>query len=114
MSEQENIVRHTPGPWYVEKLLHIQCVTAEPGNMFQQIVPLVNHQENDGHPYGSITSQNKTQDEIDANARLIAAAPELLEVAKAIVNAAFYTEMVDCIDLAEKAINKTEGTNQED
>ena len=38
--------------------------------------------EQDGVQCGSIAGQDKTQGEIDANARLIAAAPELLEQCK--------------------------------
>lgn len=54
-------MKHTPGPWYVYK----QSVRGDDGN----IVALTE-------------SDYRTPEQEDANARLIAAAPELLQVCK--------------------------------
>jgi len=69
------VSKHTPGPWDVQQLASCQAIQAGPKI---RICHLPDHIEHDGEPCGSIESQDKTQDEIDANARLIAAAPELL------------------------------------
>lgn len=68
--------KYTPGPWDLLPLARCQAVQAGPD---RRICTLSDHVEHEGTPCGSIESQDKTQDEIDANARLIAAAPELLE-----------------------------------
>lgn len=75
--------KHTPGPWDLLPLAACQAVQAGPDN---RICHLPDHVEFDGSPCGSIESQDKTQDEIDANARLIAAAPELLEALQRIMH----------------------------
>ena len=74
--------KHTPGPW---KTRHFACCTAIETDTESRITSLFDHFDYQGKPCGSIESQDKTQDEIDANARLIAAAPALLEALKAVV-----------------------------
>ena len=65
---------HTLGPWSIAPSFAGQWIKA--GNSY--ICPLPDHIEHEGQPCGSVASQDKTQAEINANARLIAAAPELL------------------------------------
>jgi len=72
--------KHTPGPWDLVPLAHCQVVQAGPN---RRICELMDHQEINDQPCGSIASQDKTQEEIDANACLIAAAPELLAALRA-------------------------------
>ena len=71
---------HTAGPWNVEP--HNLGKWIKSGESF--IVAIPDHIEHEGKPCGSIASQDKTQDELDANARLIAAAPELLAALEAL------------------------------
>jgi len=71
--------KFTPGPWHTKKLA--SCTAIET-NTESRITHLFDHQEYEGEPCGSIESQDKTQEEIDANARLIAAAPLLYEACK--------------------------------
>lgn len=79
---------HTPGPWTIAPSFKGQWIKS--GDSF--ITPLPDYIEHDGKPCGSIASQDKTQDEIDANARLIASAPELLAALISILGTA---EVVD-------------------
>jgi len=72
--------KHTQGPWDIVRLAHCSAIQAGPDN---RICTLWDHVSLNGEPCGSIESQNKTQAEIDANARLIAAAPALLAACKA-------------------------------
>ena len=60
--------KHTPGPWLIQQ-----------GDEWADgIVTLHGHNE-DGTPmYWTVASYNRRRDEAEANARLIAAAPELL------------------------------------
>ena len=63
----------TKGNWTARKL---QCCTVIENDNGSRITTLPDHVEHEGQPCGSIMSQDKTQGEIDANAALIAAAPE--------------------------------------
>lgn len=73
--------KHTPGPWTVVKLRHCQAIEVS-GDTNSRICTLWDHHSFQDQPCGSIESQDKTQAEIDANARIIAAAPELLAACK--------------------------------
>ena len=66
---------HTPGPWLVQA-----------GDEWADgIVTLEGHNENGTPMYWTVASYNRRRDEADANARLIAAAPELLEALQALI-----------------------------
>ena len=68
--------QHTPGPWTTKKLMSVTAIEHGDGG---RVCHLPHHMEHEGEPCGSIESQDKTQEEIDANAHLIAAAPGMLE-----------------------------------
>lgn len=67
--------KHTPGPWSVETRHIVHAILDTKGQeiTFQDVSP-----QKDA---GSITSRGRSPEETQANARLIAAAPELLELA---------------------------------
>ena len=79
---------HTPGPWSIAPSFAGQWIKA--GNSY--ICPLPDHIEHEGKPCGSVASQDKTQAEINANARLIAAAPELLTALTGILATAEFVD----------------------
>ena len=74
---------HTSGPWKTERkncCTHIVSESEKGIHGWQShITTLGDHIKHGGEPCGSICSQDKTQAEINADARLIAAAPEMLE-----------------------------------
>lgn len=84
---------HTPGPWTMEDRAYVWAVTDGQG---QEIVMLGKPQVYQGVPCGSVCSQGRSQDEVAANARLIAAAPDLLEaLERARVALTYYREEMD-------------------
>lgn len=74
-----NRTQHSPGPWTVETREHVHAIQDRNGQdlTYQDTTPNENH--------GSITSRSRLKIETLANARLIAAAPELLEALQNIV-----------------------------
>lgn len=68
-----NHSKHSPGPWTVETREHVHAIQDRNGQdlTYQDTTPNENH--------GSITSRSRLKIETLANARLIAAAPEMLE-----------------------------------
>lgn len=87
-------VKHTPGPWQIEDHGSLYVSTMHPVPVFE-LVPLV------GLP-----------DEHRANARLIAAAPELLEAAKRLeaeFGLALNKKTMEAVHFARSAIAKAEG-----
>lgn len=75
--------KHTPWPWRVINGVSCRRVESECGS---PVTIIYNHQEYNGEPCGSITSQDKSEEELAANANLIAAAPELLAVLKSVTS----------------------------
>src|SRR4029078_8318433 len=84
-----NTQKHTPGPWEHD------------GDEVYRITSEIN-----SHPICTIDDLNG-DDEMEANARLIASAPELLEACKAYVNSE--KDSIALLELMEKAIAKAEG-----
>jgi hypothetical protein len=75
--EQEIRPSHTPGPWKTKTL---QAVTAIENFNGSRICSLAHRFEDErGYSIGSIEAQDKSQAMIGANARLIAAAPDMYE-----------------------------------
>lgn len=91
--------KHTPGPWVVNR-----TITA--GNQSSQFQIIGTR---DGSLslvcYGVDTGYN----EIDANANLISAAPDLLEVAKLAIDLDSSEDMDALFHMANKAIAKAQG-----
>jgi len=92
--------KHTPGPWGVERDRDGDLIVSQPGNDGQVIVSM----------------RGADGPEWDANARLIAAAPDLLAALRIITEwdpAASPNEpggmsIMDAIDIAQAAIRKAE------
>ena len=62
-------MKHTPGPWLIQQ-----------GDEWTGGIVTLHGYNEDGTPiYWTVASYNRQRDEAKANARLIAAAPELLE-----------------------------------
>jgi hypothetical protein len=81
--------KHTPGPWEFFDTLCIGVMSA---------------QSDVAHCSGY--DGNRSRDEELANARLIAAAPDLLAALEALLS---YDDMVECADMARAAIAKARG-----
>lgn len=102
----------TQGKWKTKKL---QCCIAIETESGSRIVSIPDKFELNGKPCGSIISQDKTQAELESNARLMAAAPELLEACKGLIAAINNPnpDAGDNVAFAEnealKAIAKAEG-----
>lgn len=98
--------KHTKGDWMVERCHLGQWVMA--GESY--IVAIPDHLEHDGAPCGSIVSQDKTQEELNANAALISAAPDLLDACLALLDMATDSRCHGSeIDFACAAIAKAKG-----
>jgi hypothetical protein len=80
MSKTET-VRHTPGPWTLAEV-------GDPGDRLS--VPIRHYNELGSVGFFSQFKGNATIDAFDANAHLIAAAPDLFEACKRVIAA--YTE----------------------
>ena len=68
---------HTPGPWHAEFACHVDEATTDVGQGAFQILSVA------GEAGGVLCSRHRwpeREEEMNANARLIAAAPEMLEV----------------------------------
>ena len=98
--------QHTPGQWEADIRLAQSTVIDKNGNIIADIARDSN----------SCTAQTYTDENIAANARLIAAAPELLAACEALVEAIEGHEartkvyqMHPAIEIARAAIAKAEG-----
>lgn len=86
-------MKHTPGPWYLNYT--DGGVLYEDGNRDKAIAPDI---------YG------RTKEECEANARLVAAAPQLLEVCRAVINdwhshdANFHKKEPEYLKMARQAV----------
>ena len=91
---------HTPGPWLVQA-----------GDEWADgIVTLEGHNENGTPMYWTVASYNRRRDEADANARLIASAPDMLQALQAVQ--AFVHGKADAVEpfgLVRAAIAKATG-----
>lgn len=76
-----NRTQHSPGPWTVETREHVHAIQDRNGQdlTYQDTTPNENH--------GSITSRSRLKIETLANARLIAAAPDLLDTCQRVLDA---------------------------
>lgn len=80
--------KHTPGPWHVERRFSCWAIVdSKPSDLaYQDDAPRFYN----GEPCGSVTSRGRTVEELEANAKLIAAAPELLDALQWILRSAGY------------------------
>ena len=95
--------KHTPGPWHLDTEDEKEIVLGDSSFIATT---------HDSSAYSSYTSV--TEDQVKANARLIAAAPELLEALKACLAEllVLHTDRPgteECIQQAYAAIAKAEG-----
>jgi hypothetical protein len=95
---------YTPGPWYVEAVMgddpHEICIDSREGRGTPEVIASVVWDDEDPHPVLGLAEAN-------ANARLIAAAPDLLQALKAVV--AISDRKHDAWDAAHAVIAKAEG-----
>jgi len=113
-AERSNkVIKRTPGPWYLQIGTASQRAVSRLCNVPCQLL-------NDRHGWTIahiVGAGQGTDDENDANARLIAAAPELLEVALALVGAppkygvggVATLARLKVVEMARLAIAKAEG-----
>lgn len=73
---------HTPGPWSVDTRHYVHAIVCSPTRPGE--FPEVAFVERHGHPdHGSITARRRTDEELAANAALLAAAPDMLKAIRA-------------------------------
>jgi len=99
MMESNERKRHTPGPW-VNGLESDWSIDTDSSNAFCHVGP------EGGDPVAIVvTTCSWDDDELEANARLIAAAPELLEALKLAVSYGWEHESaLDAITKAENGL----------
>lgn len=85
--------RHTPGPWRLDRRQSCWAIVDASGQdvAYQDDAPRFHA----GEPCGSITSRGRTAEELEANAALIAAAPDLLAALKTCREALAWYETQD-------------------
>lgn len=84
MTEQKTEQKHTPGPWVVEHGLSSDPAKYTPGidAVGENFTVILYGIKNEGEARGI---RGRTDEEQEANARLIAAAPELLEALREVL-----------------------------
>lgn len=111
-------MKHTPGPWRIEDKDTFPYIEADQGKKWNN--PTICHLYQDVTPFDSVTcgAWLKAFDNATANARLIAAAPDLLNALERIVKelgASGYkgdTEEPSCIHTARAVIAKARGETE--
>jgi hypothetical protein len=108
-SQEKRLARHTPGPWSVEDPIDHELSIVEAGKPTHewQFIACVPHGGKSEGDFPRVTAE--------ANARLIAAAPELLEVLRIYaaydeyINGVEGDPSTDRLQKAKAAIAKAEG-----
>jgi len=89
-------MKHTPGPWIVTTHLNNGTIHINDNAAIQSTLVLICH--------------NKERDEVVANARLVCAAPELLEALKEFLRCGPHAgQNRDLLDQVKQAIEKATG-----
>ena len=101
---------HTPGPWGIENWSY------DDGTRHKTVI-VAKNEDAVAHVWG-VYRTNGGEEERQANARLIAAAPDLLIAAKGVIAAltrpkTFMADMGAALILLEKAIAKAEGVSHD-
>jgi len=97
-------VSHTPGPWEINQRVDNPCG-------IDAFISIAN-------VHGVAYAFGDTKEQREANAHLIAAAPDLLEACKAVLRWAQVMNLYGtssepaCVDMCEAAIAKAEGSDQ--
>jgi hypothetical protein len=108
---------HTAGPWNVETREHVHAILCRPTRKGEhREVAFIERTATAslGAPAGdlssgSITAQQRTREELEANARLVAAAPDLLAVCKEIACRGVMVATKELIERLMSAIANAEG-----
>ena len=93
--------RHTPGPWVIARMSHSQIYVTQPQDRPDRTP---------GY-YAEVRRFTPNHDEVEANARLIAAAPDLLEALEDVVKQVLGAEADMWLDIkqARVAIARVKG-----
>lgn len=113
MTADQNDNRHTPGPWVISVSNVFRVIALKDGEPYRVIVK---DTYEEGCWYGQKLIGwlgSNAQEEAAANARLIAAAPEMFEALAKIANlnyskAATNGAAYDAVQIAKEAIEKSE------
>lgn len=100
---------HTPGPWSVSSMMHLEDINKTSGTYGIKVSPN-GHWIAKLHPLNGIVESG---DELRANARLIAAAPEMLDMLIELQESAQYWSEYDVpvgiVDRLNVVISKAKG-----
>lgn len=100
MATKQEQAKHTPGPWQVKEYLRNEPSSTMPEYRIQTDVDSIA----EAHRLWRDGSPLATRYEVEANARLIAAAPDLLEACKAFVAAYTDTEHAEQETVWQQAV----------
>lgn len=101
-------VKHTPGPWYLGIYWYPAHSNAEGGVMRTDLRLPIECGADSAFCVEVIQRENGLEAELLANARLIAAAPDLLEALQYVLSA-HGEQLTDAFEQARKAITKATG-----